>query len=144
VFSKSLLYNLYFRLKNILNKASLIALGHINSTGLIEVTVQAQDAGEPALSSQQKILLRLVSSTDVTPVFDRSAYFFNVSQEAEIGDEVGEVRAVSKSGSSVLTYRFKSTQTYFTVHSNNVCDGVCIHSVYSQLENTCTMYTRIC
>ena len=92
----------------------------MNSTGLIEVTVRAQDAGDPALSSQQKIVLRLVATTDVTPVFDRSAYFFNVSQEAEIGDEVGEVRAVSKSASSVLTYRFKSAQTYFTLGPSNV------------------------
>ncbi len=89
-----------------------------------------QDGGQPALSSEQKTVLRIVASTDHTPVFDRSSYIFNVSQEAEIGDEVGKVSAVSKSGSSVLTYSFKSTQTYFAVDSNNVCDTLFINNLY--------------
>jgi hypothetical protein len=88
----------------------------------MELTVRAQDGGNPALSTDQKVVLRLVASTDVTPVFDRSVYIFNVSQEAEIGDEVGTVHAVTKSGSSVLTYTFKSPQTYFAVGRSNVCD----------------------
>ena len=91
----------------------------------MELTIRAQDGGSPALSSEQKIVLRVVASTDVTPVFDQSVYIFNVSQEAEIGDEIGRVRAESKSESSELTYSFKSIQTYFAVDRNNVCATAC-------------------
>ena len=82
--------------------------------------MRAQDGGSPALSSEQKIVLRVTDSSDGTPVFGKSVYLFNVSQTAAIEDKVGDVFAVSKSGSNNLTYSFKSWQTYFEIHGNNV------------------------
>ena len=87
----------------------------------MELNIRALDGGSPALSSERKIVLRLLASADTIPVFDQSVYVFNVSQEAESGNEIGRVRAESKSDSSELTYSFKSVQMYFAVDRNNVC-----------------------
>ncbi|XP_028399799.1 protocadherin Fat 4-like isoform X2 [Dendronephthya gigantea] len=107
------------RLQNSVNKTLLVNQGTINSTGLMELVVRAQDGGNPSLSSEQKIVLRVTDSSDGTPMFGRSVYLFNVSQTAAIGDKVGDVLAVSKSGSDSLTYSFKSTQTYFAIDGNS-------------------------
>ena len=80
--------------------------------------VMATDGGDPALSSTAILRLFVEDTNDARPLFERSSYHFNVSEDASSGTTVG--RVVAKDADSSPRY---SAVVYRTGHSNGGGDG---------------------
>ena len=109
-----------FRLKNPISKSQLIIQGLINNTGLMHLRIVVRDGGTPAMSSYLTVIFRIASAADEHPLFNKSFYHFNVSEDAHVGATVGEVFARTKSTSNIITYDFVSEQSHFKINKNNV------------------------
>lgn len=57
-------------------------------------TVQAADGGQPPLTANQSVLLRVVDRNDEPPLFQRPLYTFHVAENRPSGSFVGDVYAL--------------------------------------------------
>ncbi|KAL5251831.1 hypothetical protein ACHWQZ_G014847 [Mnemiopsis leidyi] len=87
----------------------------------IKLTVQAQDGGNPSLSSRSSVIVDIIDYNDNDPRFAQRHYTTLVSEDAEIGHEVLTVHATDADagGLAPLTYSIKeyysAARSVFTI-----------------------------
>ena len=58
--------------------------------------VRAKDSGTPELSSNATVIVRVIDKNDNEPVFKKSKYSFNVSEDVAVKTNIGQVVATDK------------------------------------------------
>ncbi|CAF4046492.1 unnamed protein product [Rotaria sp. Silwood2] len=117
-------YNSYFRLISSTN-ASLIlvqALDYNSMVSSFNLTIVAQDHGNPSLSSQAIISIHLIDIDNLDPKFNIStSYTLNISIDMEIGYEVipneGRICAYDQDIgiNTTIIYSLLTSSTYFSI-----------------------------
>lgn len=69
------------------------------------LTVQAEDAGSPAMSGTCSVVIQVLNINDVPPEFTDSSFKANVSEDAAIGKEITIMTAISReAGDEEISY----------------------------------------
>ncbi|CAL1540911.1 unnamed protein product [Lymnaea stagnalis] len=61
--------------------------------GVFSLTVQAQDQGTHHLNTTSKITVKVTDINDNSPMFNQTHYKYNISENASVGDFVGQVNS---------------------------------------------------
>lgn len=83
--------------------------------------VVATDKGTPALSTTVTVNVRVLDVNDNSPVFSRSSYTVDVSEDATVGTQVLEVKATDKDeafNGKVLYFLSREAHGVFTIDEN--------------------------
>lgn len=59
------------------------------------LTIQAIDHGTPPLSNLATLNVSVTDANDIAPIFSQNSYSATIREDAEIGDKILQVRAVS-------------------------------------------------
>jgi hypothetical protein len=86
----------------------------------IEFTVEASDSGQPRLSVNQSVLLRVVDKNDEAPHFHLSHHVFHVLEDAPVGTVVGELHATDRDAppNNVVAYFVETSSPFISLSSS--------------------------
>lgn len=85
----------------------------------LTLTVEAEDMGNPPKTSQTTIEVSIEEVNDYVPVFDKSSYKREISEDTPIMMQILSVRATDKDQgiSGQVYYFFQTLSSYFTVNA---------------------------
>ena len=86
------------------------------SVSQYNITVVAEDLGDPTLNSTLFLIINVLNVDDTAPVFDVNQYNFSISENSSISTEVGIITAIDVDSSEIM-YEIISgnTQSHFSI-----------------------------
>lgn len=95
---------------------SLVSSVDAEDTTAINLTVRAEDNGNPPLVREEFILVRIGDVNDHSPVFRKSSYAFEVKENLAVGSSVGVVVAIDDDVSSNrITYSLSALSEVYSI-----------------------------
>jgi len=98
------------------------------------MTVQAQDAGKPMLSSTVTVYINVIDENDNAPVFETNSYNVDVYENATVNTIVATVMATDRDSGKHSARRRSLLRCIILrvcVHCSRVCSMyVCMYSIY--------------
>ena len=82
----------------------------------INLTVRAEDKGDPPLVREEFILIKILDINDKYPVFQQASYSYNIVENSQVGTSVGAVKATDEDAqSNKVTYTLRSPSELYDI-----------------------------
>ena len=82
----------------------------------INLTVRAEDKGDPPLVREEFILIKILDINDKYPVFQRASYSFDIVENSQVGASVGAVKATDEDAqSNKVTYTLRTPSELYDI-----------------------------
>jgi len=95
------------------------------------MTVQAQDAGKPMLSSTVTVYINVIDENDNAPVFETNSYNVDVYENATVNTVVATVMATDRDSGKHLTRRRSLLRCIILRVCVHGCMCACLYIMYN-------------
>ncbi|XP_067054992.1 protocadherin Fat 4-like [Acropora muricata] len=108
----------FIKVHKTINRIDLLQRGIINANGSYIFKVIAQDHGFPRLSSEISVEINIVEAGDDSPVFNRSSYEVNVTENKPPGTPVLRVAVSQQRPGAQITFTIVPSQAEFLINAS--------------------------